>query len=201
MLVYKLALDPIQLVSETLVSWNFIVLIIGGLLAASWLVARVAGVSSEDMSSTVEKLAMIGFVVGIIAMITVGAGIYLSSHGITGETPFDMVTIVCLGLLGLVLILRPIKDLRVGAFLSLAIGLLGAGFLVFFGTDSVKLLAGVFLLLFFVIYGAIKLVEDLYLLIAETLSSPLISVGIGIVCVLQGLLELFGLSILVIFGG
>jgi hypothetical protein len=153
------------------------------------------------MSSTVEKLAIIGLFFGIISMITLGAGIYLSSYNISGNTPFDLVTIVCLGLLGLVLILRPIKDFRFGAFLSLAIGLLGAGFLVFFGTDSVKILAVVFLLLFLLIYGAIKLVEDLYLLIAETLSSPLISVGIGVVCVLQGVLEFLGLSILIIFGG
>ncbi|MFW9777935.1 MAG: hypothetical protein ACFFE8_03695 [Candidatus Heimdallarchaeota archaeon] len=196
-----MALDPIQLISKTLVDWNFIVLIIGGLLAASWLIVRLAGVSAEDLSSTVEKLAIIGLVVGGISLITVGAGIYLFSHNIMGDTPFDIVTIVCLVLLGFILILRPIKDFRFGAFLSLGIGLLGAGFLVFFGTDSVKLLAGAFLLLFFVIYGAIKLVEDLYLLIAETLSSPLISVGIGIMCVLQGVLELLGTSIFVILGG
>ncbi len=192
-----MALDLLNLVSETLVNWNFLILIIGGLLAASWLLVRLAGVSSDDMSSIIDKLSIFGFLIGIIALITIGAGLYLLatvSNFVDEYSAFDLSTIACLGILGLVLILRPIKDIRFGAMISLAIGLLGAGVLVFF-TTSLQLLAVVFLILFLAIYLSIKIFEDLYLLIAEVLSSPLISVTTGILCIIQGLLQIFGLTI------
>lgn len=194
----QLVLDLIQLSSQTLVSWNFIILIIGGLLAASWLLVRLAGVSSDDLSNIVDKLSLLGFPVGVIALLTIGAGLYLWSNGsnfVEDYHTFDLATIACLGILGLVLILRPIKDFRFGAFISLAIGLLGAGLLVFLGAESVKLLSGVFIILFLVIYFTIRFFEDLYLLIAEILSSPLVSVIIGVLCLLQGLLQIFSLSL------
>ena len=131
-------------------------------------------------------------------LITIGAGLYLWSitTNFVDEYPtFDLVTIVCLGILGIVLILRPIKDFRFGAFISLAIGLLGAGLLVFLGAESVQLLSVVFIILFFVIYAIIKIFEDLYLIIAEILSSPLVSVSVGILCIIQGILQIFSLSI------
>jgi hypothetical protein len=151
------------------------------------------------MSEYVNKLALIGFPVGITALITVGAGFYLISRSIEVPETYDIFTIGLLGILGLVLVLRPIKDFKFGVFISLAIGLFGGGLLVFFGASSVKLLAIVFVLLFFVIYGATRLFEDLYLLIAEILSSPLISVIIGTLCVLQGILEVLGFSLWMIF--
>ncbi|MFX1285125.1 MAG: hypothetical protein ACFFB5_15805 [Promethearchaeota archaeon] len=197
-----MALDLVQLSSETLVSWNFVILILGGLLAASWLLVRLAGVSSDDLSNIVDKLSLIGFPIGVIALITIGAGLYLwSIMGEPGPTfieeypTFDLVTIVFLCILGLVLILRPIKEFRFGAFISLAIGLLGAGLLVFLGAESVQLLSVVFFVLFLVIYLSIKMFEDLYLLVAEVLSSPLISIIVGILCILQGILQILGLSI------
>ncbi len=193
--------DIVQNLLHNLVFWSFIILIIGGLLAASWLFVRFAGVSSDDMSNIVEKLSLLGFPVGIVALITISAGFLLWATMVEpdpifiDEYPaFDLSTIACLGILGLVLILRPIKDIRFGAIISLAIGLLGAGILVLF-TTSLQLIAVVFFILFIAIYLSIKLVEDLYLLIAEVLSSPLISVTVGILCIIQGLLQIFGLSI------
>ncbi|MHA2244959.1 MAG: hypothetical protein ACXADY_08325 [Candidatus Hodarchaeales archaeon] len=198
-----MALNIMELLSQTLVPWNFAILILGGFLAASWLFVRLAGVSSDDKSNIVDKLSLLGFPVGIISLIAIGAGLYLWSvqpglfedSNSFGYSTFDLVTIACLGILGLVLILRPIKDFRFGAFISLAIGLLGAGLFVFLGTESVQLIAVVFLILFVGIYLSIKIVEDLYILIAEVLSSPLISVIVGILCLLQGILQILGLSI------
>ncbi|MFX0125862.1 MAG: hypothetical protein ACFFAE_19730 [Candidatus Hodarchaeota archaeon] len=196
------AVDIVQNLLHNLVFWSFLILILGGILAASGLLVRLAGVSSDDMSNIVDKLSLVGFPVGILALITIGAGFLLwSTMGDPGpefmtEFPaFDLVTVVCLGVLGLVLILRPIKDFRFGAFISLAIGFLGAGLLVLLGAESVQLLAIVFVAIFLVIYLSIKIVEDLYLLIAEVLSSPLISVIVGVLCILQGILQIFGLSI------
>ncbi|UCE12621.1 MAG: hypothetical protein JSV04_10555 [Candidatus Heimdallarchaeota archaeon] len=190
--------DVIENVLHNLVFWSFIILILGGLLAASWLFVRLAGVSSDDMSNLVEKLSLLGFPVGIVALITIGAGFLLWStmENFMDEYPaFDLFSIFCLGILGLVLILRPIKDFRFGAFISLALGLLGAGVLVLVGAESVQLLAVVFIVIFLAIYLSIKIIEDLYLLIAEVLSSPLISVCVGILCIIQGILQFFGLSI------
>ncbi|NHJ00685.1 MAG: hypothetical protein EAX86_01030 [Candidatus Heimdallarchaeota archaeon] len=186
---------PLDTIFSLLVTYDFIILIIGGLLAAAWLTVRLAGVSDEDISKTVRNLSIIGFPVGVIALITIGAGIYVISKEILIPETFDLVTVICLGLLGLVLILRPIKDFRFGAFLSLAIGLLGAGLVVMLGADSVKLLAGVFIIIFLIIYGAIKIFEDMYQLIAEILASPLVSVSIGLITIIQGILLIFNLSL------
>ena len=193
------AVDLIKLLSQTLVNWNFLILIVGGLLAAAWLLVRLAGVSSDDIESIVEKLSIIGFPVGIIALITIGAGLYLLSNQILETEIFDISTIGCLILLALVLILRPIKDFRFGAIISLAIGFLGAGLLIFLGAESIKLLSIVFVAIFLIIYGAIRLFEDLYLMIAELLASPLVSIIVGIICILQGVLEILGLSIVGLF--
>lgn len=190
--------DVIENVLHNLVFWSFIILILGGLLAASWLLVRLAGVSSDDMSNIVDKLALLGFPVGIVALITIGAGLLLWSTmgNFMDEYPaFDLFSIFCLGILGLVLILRPIKDFRFGVFISLALGLLGAGLLVLVGAKSVQLLAVVFIVVFLAIYLSIKIIEDLYLLIAEVLSSPVVSICIGILCIIQGILQFFGLSI------
>ncbi|MHA1970037.1 MAG: hypothetical protein ACW964_19865 [Candidatus Hodarchaeales archaeon] len=186
----------LDLILPIFVNLKALTLIVGGLLAASWLVVRIAGVSSEDISGMVDKIAILGFPVGIIAFLTIGAGIFLISNSSTSDYPtFDILTVVCLGILGIVLILRPIKDFRFGTFISLAIGLLGAGLLVFLGAESIKLLSVFFIILFFTIFGAIKIFEDLYLLIAEILSSPFVSVIIGVLCIIQGTLLIFNVSL------
>jgi hypothetical protein len=190
----------LDIVLPALINLNFFILIIGGLLAAAWLLTRLAGVSTDaDISEIVSKIAIIGFPVGIASFITIGAAFYLISREFMFPDTFDFVTLICLLILGLVLILRPIKDFKFGTFISLAIGLLGAGILVFLGEKSVKLLSIIFILLFIVIYITIKFFEDLYLLIAEILSSPIISVSIGVLCVIQGLLEIIGFSLAGIF--
>ncbi|WP_455464529.1 hypothetical protein [Candidatus Hodarchaeum mangrovi] len=176
-----------------LVSSYMLLFIIGGLTAASWLIVRFAGI--EDVTSNVNRLALLGFPLGIFSIITVGAGVYLKSLNLSIPQSFDIITIFLLALLGIILILRPIKDFRFGVFLSLAIGLLGAALLIFLGSESVKLLSGVFILTFFLIYGAIRFFEDLYLLIADLLASPLVSVSIGVLCIIQGLLGIFGVSL------
>jgi hypothetical protein len=179
-----------------LISWNFLLLIIGGCVAASWLLIRLSSVSdSEEMSSITQKMALLGFPVGICAILMTGAIFYLNSQPIGVPSSVDIVTVICLGIMGLVLILRPIKDFKFGTVLSLAIGLLGAAILVFLGANSVKIVAGFFILLFLLIYGAIRLVEDLYLMIAEILSHPLISVIIGAICIFQGILQIFSFSL------
>jgi len=180
-----------------LISWNPLLLIIGGSVAASWLLIRLSSVSdSEDISSLTQKMAILGFPVGIVSILMTGAIFYLNSQPIGIPSTIDIFTLICLVIMGLVLILRPIKDFKFGTILSLAIGLLGAAILVFLGADSVKIIAGIFILLFLLIYGAVRLVEDLYLMIAETLSHPIISVLIGTVCIFQGLLQIFSFSIL-----
>jgi len=196
------AVDIVQNLLHNLVFWSFLILILGGLLAASWLLVRLAGVSADDMSNYVDKLSLLGFPVGVLALITIGAGLLLwSTMGDPGpefidEYPaFDIVAVACLGILGLVLILRPIKDFRFGAFISLAIGFLGAGLLILLGAESIQLLAIVFIVIFIAIYLSIKLIEDLYLLVAEVLSSPIISLSVGILCIIQGILQFVGLSI------
>ncbi len=178
------------------VDWNFLLLIIGGGVAASWLLIRLSSVSdSEEIASLTEKVAILGFPVGIISFLMIGSAFYLNSQPVGLPSSFDLITLICFSVLGLVLILRPIKNFRFGTFLSLALGLLGAAILVFLGANQIKIMAGVFILIFLIIYGSIRMIEDLYLLIAELLSNPIISVTVGVICIIQGLLQLLGFSI------
>lgn len=178
-----------------LVDWNFFLLILGGCVAASWLLIRLSSVSdSEEIVSLAEKVAILGFPIGIGSLLMIGAAFYLESQPVGLPGSFDLVTLICFGILGLVLILRPIKNFRFGTFLSLGFGLLGAAVLVFLGANQIKIMAGVFIIIFLLIYGSIKMIEDLYLLIAEFLSNPIISVTIGVICILQGLLQILGFS-------
>jgi len=180
-----------------LISWNSLLLIIGGCVAASWLLIRLSSVSdSEDITSLTQKMALVGFPVGVFSIFMTGAIFYLNSQPIGLPSSVDIFTLVFLGVMGLVLILRPIKDFKLGTVLSLAIGLLGSAILVLLGANSVKIIAGFFILLFLLIYGAVRLVEDLYLIIAEILSHPLISVIIGAICIFQGLLQIFHFSLI-----
>ncbi len=168
----------------------------GGCVAASWLLIRLSSVSdSEEIVSLAEKVAILGFPVGVISLLMIGAAFYLDSQPVGLPASFDLITLICFGVLGLVLILRPIKNFRFGTFLSLGLGLLGAAILVFLGTNQIKIMAGVFIIIFLVIYGSIKMVEDLYLLIAEILSNPMISVTVGVICIIQGLLQILGFSL------
>lgn len=180
-----------------LISWNSLLLIVGGGVAASWLLIRFSSVSdSEDISSLTKKMALLGFPIGIVSILMTGAIFYLNSQAIGIPTSVDMITLICLGIMGLILILRPIKDFKFGTVVSLAIGLLGAAILVFLGANSIKIIAGLFILLFLLIYGAVRLFEDLYLMIAEILSHPLITVVIGAVCIFQGILQIFSFSLI-----
>lgn len=179
-----------------LVDWNFLLLIMGGCVAASWLLIRLSSVSdSEEIVSLAEKVAILGFPVGVISLLMIGAAFYLDSQPVGLPASFDLITLICFGVLGLVLILRPIKNFRFGTFLSLGLGLLGAAILVFLGANQIKIMAGVFIIIFLVIYGSIKMVEDLYLLIAEILSNPMISVTVGVICIIQGLLQILRFSL------
>ena len=185
-----------------LVDWNFIFLILGGCVTASWLLIRLASVSDSDkVESLTNSVALIGFPVGILSLMLAGAAIYLDSMETGLPNSFDIVTLICLGLMGLILILRPIKDFRLGTFISLAVGLFGAALLIFLGADQVKIVAGGFILLFLVIYLTIRMIEDLYLLIAEILSMPIISVSVGLLCIVQGLLQMTGASLLDFLAG
>jgi hypothetical protein len=180
-----------------LISWNSLLLLVGGGVAASWLLIRFSSVSdSEDISSLTKKMALLGFPIGVVSILMTGAIFYLDSQVIGIPTSVDMITLICLGIMGLVLILRPIKDFKFGTVISLAIGLLGAAILVFLGANSIKIIAGLFILLFLLIYGAVRLFEDLYLMIAEILSHPLITVIIGAICIFQGVLQIFNFSLI-----
>lgn len=185
-----------------IVDWNFIFLILGGCITASWLLIRLTSVSDSDkVESLTNSVALLGFPIGILSLMYTGAAIYLDSMEIGLPNSFDIATLICLGLMGLILILRPIKDFKFGTFISLAVGLFGAALLIFLGADQVKIVAGAFILLFLVIYLTIRMIEDLYLLIAEILSMPIISVSVGLLCIVQGLLQMVGASLLDFLAG
>ena len=88
-----------------IVEWNSLLLILGGCIAASWLLIRLASVTdSDEISSLTEKIALLGFPIGILSLVLIGGAFYLFSfHEIGLPSSFDFFTLVCLLILGLAL--------------------------------------------------------------------------------------------------
>ncbi len=91
--------------------------------------------------------------------------------------------------LGLLLISRPIRNIRWASLISLAAGVLIAYYLrvIFPGFDRTVLVV-VFLIATLAIYTLLRFVEDIFEFVGQLLAFPPISVGIGLVSIYFGVL-------------
>lgn len=132
-------------------------------------------------------LIAVGFLLGVVALVLVYV---LYSRG-----SYDVFTLGILAVAGLMLFLRPVKNLRWAALVAFIIGVLAAyyAYYVFHVTTTVLII--VFVAATLLMYLLFKFAEDLLGIIGSVLSFPPIAIIIGIACVVQAILILMGMSL------
>jgi hypothetical protein len=179
-------------------SFTWIIFVVGGIFSSLWFLERLAGIYSEELREWLKFIAYFGFVIGVLVLIVTAInliGPYLSTP-ISGKQIGWDVTVVGF-ILGATLCLRPIKDMKWAALISLAVGCIAMITVwVLFPSQVGPTLIGLILGFMFVFYMSVKFVEDIYATLGKILTSPPVAVGIGILAIIQGLLLLFGSSII-----
>ena len=173
-----------------------IILIIGGLCACSPLFKRV--------SKALERfLAVLGFLVGIVVLIVAvdyGLALNFLSGLVQIPAPADLSSTTYLKyflpamvILGILLVSRPIKNIRWASLISLAVGLLVPYLLrIVLPSLSTTILAIVFLIAALAIYTLLKFVEDIFKLVSSILAFTPIALVIGLVNIYFGVLLVTG---------
>jgi hypothetical protein len=172
------------------------ILILGGIVAASWILeklARPAPVVGKPVSWLVKLVSLFGFFVGILLLVTAAA--------VWSVEALDSGTRYLLIVTGLALFLKPLKDIPWAALIGLVVGGLCAGSVYFFyplpetvnGVSSTWIYLAIFFIPALLVYMLLKFVEDMLRFIGTILASKPVSIVLGLICIVQGiLLQFFG---------
>ncbi|MGB9023619.1 MAG: hypothetical protein WCC94_09320 [Candidatus Bathyarchaeia archaeon] len=133
-------------------------------------------------------LLALGFLMGILALVLVYL-LFTSGH-------YDPFTLGILVVAGLMLFLRPIKNIRWAALVALAVGLLVSYYANSAYHVSTTVLIIIFVASTLLLYLLFKLAEDLLGAIGSILSFAPIAVIIGVACIVQAILILMGISLM-----
>jgi hypothetical protein len=169
-----------------------IILVVGGLCACAPLFKRI----SQGLG---RALSVLGFLVGILVLIVsidyaLGLGFLssaISDAVAATSSPYLKYFLPAMILLGILLISRPIRNVRWASIISLALGLLIAYFLRTFLPSlftSTTVLVIVFLIATLAIYTLLRFVEDLFEFIGSVLAFPPIAIAIGLVNIYFGII-------------
>lgn len=184
-------------------SLTWLILILSGIISILAFIERVASVlEKEELAEWLKFISLFGFIFGISSLI-VTAFNFIGPHlnpPISGrQTTWEF---LLTGLaMGLTLTLKPIKDMKWASLLSLSAGI-GISILIWIVFPSAPglLLVGLGVATLFILYLALKFIEDFYLLLSSILTSPPLTVGLGAFSLVEGLLLFFNTSILTVFG-
>ena len=190
-----------DVIVSTVSNLTWLVFIVSGIISMLSFGERLASVlEKENVKEWLKFGSMFGFVFGVLSLIVTAFNL-IGPHlkdAVTGpQTQWDAVLI---GLaLGAALALKPIKDMKWASLVSLAGGILVMILIWLVYPNALNhswilIVAGVVTL--FILFMATKFIEDFYLLISSIVTSPPISVGLGILGIVEGLLLLFNTSIL-----
>jgi len=133
-------------------------------------------------------LLALGFLMGILALVLVYL-LFTSGH-------YDPFTLGILVVAGLMLFLRPVKNIRWAALVALAVGLLASYYASSAYQVSTTVLIIIFVAATLLLYLLFKFAEDLLGAIGGILSFAPIAVIIGVICVVQAILILMGMSLI-----
>lgn len=176
-------------------------LILGGLAATSWILEKLFGatpVVGGLASGLVKLISLFGFFIGIF-MLTTLVSIWLNQSS-------DAVTQVLLGLTGLSLVMKPLKDVPWAAFVALLIGGACVGLLILLyplpdmvlGIPSSWIYLFAFLVPALFAFVILKFAEDLLKLAAMILTFKPIATILGFLCIIQGVLLVFNAGLLLL---
>ena len=167
------------------------ILIFGGILAASWIIEKIASQSDGNGKNFISKiLSFFGFFIGLLMLVTV-ISVWVTSSWSAG-------TQILLILTGLSLVLKPLKDVPWAAFVSLLVGgaFVGLFFLLFplpeavSGIPSTWIYILVFLVPALLAYLLFKFLEDVLKLIALVVTFTPIKTFLGLLSIIHGILLL-----------
>lgn len=174
------------------------ILILGGVVAASWLLERTA----SPLSWLMKSASFFGFFVGVLLMVT--AAVAYSAPALDVGTRYLLIAT------GLALILKPVKDVPWAALIALLVGGVCAGYVFLylsvpgtvFGISSMWIYLAAFFVPALLVYLLLKFIEDVLRLIGTILASKPVAITLGLICIAQGiLLLLFDKSLFTIFFG
>jgi hypothetical protein len=185
-----------------LISFTPAFLILGGLAAASWIFEKLftsTPTIGDTASAPIKLISLFGFFIGLFMLVTL-VSIWLNQG-------FDAGTQILLGLTGLSLVLTPLKDIPWAAFIALLIGGACVGLLILlyplpemvYGIPSSWIYLFVFLTPALLAFILLKFAEDLLKLAAMILTFKPISLILGFLCIIQGILLLLNTSLFIIF--
>ena len=168
------------------------VLIAGGFCACAPLFKRASNALGR-------LLSVVGFFAGIAVIIiaadtALGLDLFASRFTSPSTAQLDAVSpylayyLPVMIVLALLLISRPIRNLRWASLISLAAGLLAAYYLrILFPGMTSTILAVVFLVATLAIYTLLRFVEDIFEFVGTVLAFPPIAVGVGLVAIYFGI--------------
>jgi len=181
---------------SVLVGWVPLILVLGGFVAVSKLLGKLAKGSAEKI---LKAIGVLGFFVGVLLLIT-GIVALLSQT-------LDVVSLGLLFITGLGLALKPLSRVPFAALFGLVAGVLCAGLLYLYfplpatilGFSSFWIYLIVFLVPALLVFVLFKFAEDLMKLVALIIGSwPVVTV-LGILCILQGILLFLNQSLISLF--
>ncbi len=152
----------------------------------------------QPISLLMKVVSLFGFFVGILLLATaVGAW---STPSVDSGTRYLLIAS------GLALLLKPLRDVPWAALLGLIVGIVCVGlvYLLFplpeavLGISSTWVYALIFFIPALLAYMLFKFLEDLLRLIGMILASKPVATILGLLCIVQGILLIFGVSLFAI---
>lgn len=185
-----------------------LMLLVGGFFAGFYFVYWFFVGSPDESEGTPRLLKAMTYLGVLIGIFLLGGSVNALQSGST----FHWFTPTLGIIVGIALILRPIKDIPWAAIIGVIAGavvvFLTASYLEFmvtglagiFGIDPYWILIIIFILILLLCYLAFKLIEDLGKLLGKILSSRPSSAVIMVLCVIEAILVYTGSSIGLVFG-
>ncbi|MHA1859641.1 MAG: hypothetical protein ACTSVF_00895 [Candidatus Asgardarchaeia archaeon] len=183
--------------------YTAIILIISGLSVAGWFfesISEAVPIFGKIISPIIKLIAALGFIMGIICIITGYYDYVLSSY--------DRFTIGVLGVVAFTLTVAPIVEIPIESLLALggggALALAASTFVpddiwtFLTGTIGISMnwmLVIIFLIGAAIIYSLTKMITDLLRIFSKIVRSKPVSFIVGVVAITQGILLLMGLSL------
>jgi hypothetical protein len=182
-----------------LVTYTPYILILGGIVSASWLLeksVRPAPVVGKPVSWLVKLVSLFGFFVGVLLLVTASV--------VWSVQAWDAGTRYLLIVTGVALFLKHLKDIPLAALIGLVVGGLCVAFVFFFyplpktvyGFSSTWIYVAIFLVPALFVYIIFKFLEDVLRLIGKILAFRSVAIALGLICIAQGfLLKYYGQSL------
>ncbi|MBD3229637.1 MAG: hypothetical protein GF329_15760 [Candidatus Lokiarchaeota archaeon] len=176
-----------------------ITLTLAGLTAGSWLFIRIfQGKREED--EKIRWTEVVAIILGVIVGIfSTAAGFIAWSGSFSGTGTYSVSTIVILIIVGLGLLLKPVKDLPWAAIIGIIFGLIVISMISFQMTFILDLFEGlgfnpywimliIFLLILLMSYMAFKLIEDIGKIMGKVLSWGPLQAAVMFFCLFEAIL-------------